>query len=171
MPLVSFTSRFRRQVPGDLMGSRPDRIAEANEAAIALFSAIIAAAIAVIGYLLRFGFSDNAPLQWAKYVGLSWFLIHFSLVARRLLRIDGTNRLGTWRTSHATLTLAALGLAVIAGVGWSGASTANFDPAAWITAVFSAIGAAGFALALVIQLSDGRLRDTAALMIFAGLFS
>jgi hypothetical protein len=153
------------------MGSRPDRIAEANQAAIALFSAIIAAAIAVIGYLLRFGFSDNAPLQWAKYVGLSWFLIHFSLVARRLLRIDGTNRLGTWRTSHATLTLAALGLAVIAGVGWSGASTANFDPAAWITAVFSVIGAAGFALALVIQLSDGRLRDTTALMIFAGLFS
>jgi hypothetical protein len=153
------------------MGGRPDRIAEANQAAIALFSAIIAAAIAVIGYLLRFGFSDNAPLQWAKYVGLSWFLLHFSLVGRWLLRIDGAKRSGRWWTSHATLTLAALGLMVLAGMGWSAAGTTDSSPAAWIMAIVSVVGTAGFALALMIQLTTVRLRYSAVLVVFAGLFS
>ena len=67
------------------MAGPPDRVAEANQAAVGLFSAIVAVVLAAVGYLLRFGFPDNSPVEWAKYVGLSWFLVSFSLIARRLL--------------------------------------------------------------------------------------
>ena len=88
------------------MGGPPDcRLADVNQAAIALFSAIVALAVAGIGFLLRLGFSDNSPLEWAKYVGLSWFLLHFSLVARKLLRIDAARRL-LRETKNSVITIA-----------------------------------------------------------------
>ncbi len=134
------------------MGAPPDRhLVDVNQAAIALFSAIVAVAVAGIGFLLRLGFADNSPFDWAKYVGLSWFLVHFSLVARKLLRIDGARHSTSWWTSHASLTLAALALAALAGVGQTRAEPQTFDPTLFLrgaAAVFSVLGAAGFVLAL-----------------------
>src|ERR1700734_1808588 len=102
-------------VHGVSMAGPPDRVAEANQAAIALASAIVAVLLAAAGLLLRFGFPDNSPLAWAKYVGLGWFLLRFSLVARRLLAIQGAGLLERWWASHAFLTL--LGLALASAVG------------------------------------------------------
>src|SRR5580658_2966058 len=99
------------------MAGPPDRVAEVNQAAIALFAAIVAVLVAAIGFLLRFGFPDDSPLEWAKYVGLSWFLLSLSLVARRLLAIGGVGLLGRWWSSHAFLT--GLGLALAAAIGTS----------------------------------------------------
>jgi hypothetical protein len=157
------------------MGGLPDcRLADVNQAAVALFSAIVALAVAGIGFLLRLGFSDNSPLEWAKYVGLSWFLLHFSLVARKLLRIDRARQPVPWWSSHASLTLAALALATLAGVGRTGAESTTVDPALvtrGATVVFNVLGAVGFVLALAIVMTRGRPCRRIALLAFAGLFS
>jgi len=157
------------------MGGPPDRhLVEVNQAAIALFSAIVAFAVAGIGFLSRFGFSDNSPLEWAKYVGLSWFLIHFALVTRKLFGIAGARQPTPWWTSHASLTLAALALAALAGVGRTAGESQAFAPNSLsrvAAALFSVWGAAGFVLALAAVMTWGRLRHRAALLIFAGLFS
>jgi hypothetical protein len=146
------------------MAGPPDRVAEANQAAVALFAAIVALLVAAIGFLLRFGYPNNSPLEWAKYVGLSWFLLSFSLIARRFLAVVvGTGPLGHWWASHAFLTM--LGLALACGIG-----TASM--AGTVTgSIFCWIGAAGVALALATQVGGGRLRGTAILCAFAGLFS
>lgn len=141
----------------------PDRVAEANQAAIALFSAIIAVVVAAIGYLLRFGFSDNSPLEWAKYVGLSWFLIGFPVLARRVLAEIGGQELGRWWSSHAFLTL--LGLATAA---FFGTPAMERTPAA---IAFSLAGVAGIVFALVTYAGRGRLLAAAVLVAFSGLFS
>jgi hypothetical protein len=145
------------------MAGPPDRVAEANQAAVALFAAIVAFVVAAIGFLLRFGFTDNSPLEWAKYVGLSWFLLSFSLLARRVASLGGAGHLGRWWSSHALLTL--LGLVVAAGVG-----TSAIDGKMTGT-VLCLVGLAGVWLALVTQAARGALLRIAALVAFAGLFS
>jgi hypothetical protein len=145
------------------MAGPPDRVAEANQAAVALFAAIVAFVVAAIGFLLRFGFTDNSPLEWAKYVGLSWFLLSFSLLARRVASLGGAGHLGRWWSSHALLTL--LGLVVAAGVG-----TSAIDGKMTGT-VLCLVGLAGVGLALVRQAARGALLRIAVLVAFAGLFS
>ncbi len=145
------------------MSGPPDRVAEANQAAVALFSAIVAFVIAAIGYFLRFGFAENSPLEWAKYVGLSWFLLCFSLLARRIVSLGGAQRLGRWWSSHAFLTL--LGLAVAAGVG-----TSAIDGK--VTGiVLCLVGLGGVGLALATQAARGAVLRILVLVAFAGLFS
>ena len=70
------------------MRDRTDESAlEATYAQTALFASMMAPVIAAIGFLGRQGFSDNSLLEWAKFVGLSWFLIHFSYAIRKLFCI------------------------------------------------------------------------------------
>jgi hypothetical protein len=145
------------------MAGPPDRVAEANQAAVALFSAIVALVVAAIGFLLRLGFAENSPLEWAKYVGLSWFLLCFSLLARRIVSLGGDRRLGRWWSSHAFLTL--LGLAVAAGVG-----TSAIDGKVTST-VLCLVGLAGVGLALATQAARGAVLRISILVAFAGLFS
>jgi hypothetical protein len=147
-------------------------------AAVALFAALVALGIACLGFLCRFGFADNSPLQWAKFVGLSWFLLFFSSVARMVLRTK--NEPGPWRswTSHASLTLAALALAALLGVEWGtaggggaggGARSAAFVRGSEI--VLFGLGGAGFLLGCWSVVRAARLRDLAALIAFAAIFS
>jgi hypothetical protein len=140
------------------------RLVDSNHAAIALFAAIIAAVLAGIGFLSRLGFSDNSPFEWAKYVGLSWFLIHFSLLARKVLPIDDRDSSISWWKSHASLTLAALGLVAAAGTDWDGATGVR-------ALTLTVLGTAGFLLACFTLLRTRRARDVIALAVLAGLFS
>ena len=94
--VATVSDAVARHCPGEseLKGEPSDsRLAEANHAAVALLAAMTALVVAGIGFLSRWGFSDNSPLEWAKYVGLSWFLIHFSVLIRTLL---GLPRPGDW---------------------------------------------------------------------------
>jgi hypothetical protein len=147
-----------------------DRADEVH-AAVAVFAAIVAVGIACLGFLNRFGFADNSPLQWAKFVGLSWFLLFFSSIARMLLPIKGEP--GPWRSwaSHASLTLAALALAALLGVEWvgGGAGSAAFVRGSAI--VLFGLGVAGFLLGCWSVARAARLRDIAALFAVAGIFS
>src|SRR5580698_10944416 len=138
------------------MAGPPDRVAEANQAAVALFSAIVAFVVGAIGFLLRFGFADNSPLEWAKYVGLSWFLISFSILARKAVSLGGDRRLGRWWSSHAFLTL--LGLAIAAAVG-----TPAIDEKVTGT-ILCLVGVAGIVLALAVQAVRGGLLRSLALV-------
>jgi hypothetical protein len=146
------------------MAGPPDRVAEANQAAVALFSAIVAVALAAVGFLLRFGFQDNSPVEWAKYVGLSWFLVSFSLIARRLLAAGTGGRVGRWWSSHGFLTL--FGLAVAAGFGMPAVALGKTAGA-----VLCVVGVGGFLLALATRGSRGARRGLVLLIAFAGLFS
>jgi hypothetical protein len=150
------------------------RLAEANHAAVALFAAIMALVVAGIGFLSRWGFSDNSPLEWAKYVGLSWFLIYFSLVIRTLLGLPRPGNSGTWWNGHANLSLAALGLVAAGGILWDGSTGAGMEasvlrhPAA---ALLSLVGILGFLCALFAVVRGQSFRISVALIFFAGCFS
>jgi hypothetical protein len=150
------------------------RLVDTDHAAIALFAAIVAAMLAGIGFLSRLGFSDNSPFEWAKYLGLSWFLIHFSLLARKVLPIGGGNNFRSWWKSHASLTLAALALVAVLGTGWDDAigklsgSNVTIGVRAAVLMVF---GATGFLMAAVTLLRTRRARDVIALALVAGFFS
>jgi hypothetical protein len=99
------------------MPARTDyRPIEASYAQAALFASLMAPVIAVIGFCGRLGFADNSPWAWARFVGLSWFLIHFSYAARKLLRTPGDPLAAPWWQGHAPLTLAGLALVVACGV-------------------------------------------------------
>src|SRR5580692_10193492 len=99
------------------MPDRTDnRPIEASYAQVALFASLMAPVIAVIGFCGRLGFADDSPWAWARFVGLSWFLIQFSYVARKLLRTPGDPLAAPWWQGHAPLTLAGLGLVVACGV-------------------------------------------------------
>jgi len=142
--------------------------------AVALFAALVALGIAGLGWLCRFGFADNSPREWAKFVGLSWFLLFFSLVVRTLLGIKGGP--GPWRswTSHAGLTLAGLALLALVGVEWGAAARNGANLAALARgseAALFVLGGAGFVLGFWAVVRSARLRDTAALLAFAALFS
>ena len=99
----------------------------------------------------------------SKYVGLSWFLLSFSLLARRIVSLGGAQRLGRWWSGHAFLTL--LGLAVAAGIG-----TAAIDGKV-SGAVLCLVGLAGIGLALLMHAARGGLLRSLVLAVFAGLFS
>jgi hypothetical protein len=88
---------------------------EATYAQAAFFASLMAPVIAAIGFLGRLGFPDNSLLKWGEFVGLSWFLIHFSYAARKLLRTHYDAPPARWWQGHAPLTLA--GLALVAGCG------------------------------------------------------
>jgi hypothetical protein len=119
---------------------------EATYAQTAFFASIMAPVIAAIGFLGRLGFSDNSPLRWAQFVGLSWFLIHFSYVVRKFFRIPKAPA-AVWWQGHAPLTLAGLALVVGCGVEHSGV--------AWVLAkTFAIIGAAALVLRLVRHLQS-----------------
>ena len=99
------------------MPARTDnRPLEASYAQVALFASLMAPVIAVIGFGGRLGFADNSLWAWARFVGLSWFLIQFSYVGRKLLRTPGDPLAAPWWQGHAPLTLAGLGLVVACGV-------------------------------------------------------
>jgi hypothetical protein len=99
------------------MPDRTDnRPIEASYAQVALFASLMAPVIAVIGFCGRLGFADDSPWAWARFVGLSWFLIQFSYAARKLLRTPGDPLAAPWWQGHAPLTLAGLGLVVACGV-------------------------------------------------------
>jgi hypothetical protein len=108
---------------------------EASYAQTAFFASLMAPVIAAIGYLGRQGFPDNSPLQWLKFVGLSWFLIHFSCAARKLFRTPGDPLAAVWWQGHPTLTLAGLALVVVCGVERTGVAHIA-------AAVFAVLGAA-----------------------------
>ena len=108
-----------RHCPGEseLKGEPSDsRLAEANHAAIAVFAAMVALAVAGIGFLSRWGFSDNSPLEWAKYVGLSWFLIHFSVLIRGMIGLPRPGNLGNLVEQSRLLVAVALALVAAAGI-------------------------------------------------------
>jgi hypothetical protein len=99
------------------MPDRTDyRPIEASYAQVALFASLMAPVIAVVGFCGRLGFADNSPWTWARFVGLSWFLIQFSYAARKLLRTSGDPLTAPWWQGHAPLTLAGLALVVACGV-------------------------------------------------------
>jgi hypothetical protein len=139
--------------------------AENVQAAIALSCGLVAAGIAGIGYLARYGFSDNSPLFWAKFVGLSWFLLFFSLLVRTFRPIKDAH--GPWQSwvGHASLSLAALGLTALLGFD-AGPALSRAIPF-----VFVAVGCAGFLVASWCVARSARLRDIAAIVAFAGIFA
>jgi hypothetical protein len=151
-----------------------DKRAEAVHVAIALLGALVALGIAALGFLCRYGFADNSPLQWAKFVGLSWFLLFFSLIVRKLPPIrGGTDRWCSW-TSHASMTLAALALTALLGVARRATGEAGVAPAAFargLALVLFGLGGLGFVLACYSVARSARLRDLAVLVAFAGVFS
>jgi hypothetical protein len=150
------------------------RLVDANHAAIALFAAIIAGVLAGIGFLSRLGFSDNSPFEWARYVGLSWFLIHFSLLARKVLPINGGDDSASWWKSHASLTLAALGLVAALGIDWDDATWGGLGSkvAPGVrAAALTMLGTAGFLIACFTVLQTRRVRDIIVLALVAGFFS
>ncbi|HEV8001239.1 MAG TPA: hypothetical protein VGP63_15235, partial [Planctomycetaceae bacterium] len=150
------------------------RLAEANHAAVALLAAMTALLVAGIGFLSRWGFSDNSPLEWAKYVGLSWFLIHFSVLIRTLIGLPRPGDSGTWWNGHAHLSLAALGLVAAGGILWDGSTGAGMEasvvrhPGA---ALLALVGILGFLCALFAVVRGQPFRILVALVLFAGCFS
>ena len=150
------------------------RLAEANHAAVALLAAMTALVVAGIGFLSRWGFSDNSPLEWAKYVGLSWFLIYFSVLIRTLFGLPRPGDSGSWWNGHANLSLAALGLVAAGGILWDGSTGAGMEtsvvrhPAA---ALFALVGILGFLCALFTVVRGQPFRIFVVLVLFAGFFS
>jgi len=115
---------------------------EATYAQAAFFASIMGPVIAAIGFLGRVGFPDNSLLKWGEFVGLSWFLIHFSYAARKLFRTPNGSATTVWWQGHAPLTLAGLALVVGCGVEHSGL--------AYVFArAFAILGAASLVLRLV----------------------
>jgi hypothetical protein len=142
------------------MADRPDyRPLETTYAQTAFFASLMAPVIAAIGFGARLGFPDDSLWTWAKFVGLSWFLINFSYAARKALRTFGDPLLAPWWHGHAPLTLAGLAVVVVAGVEL----TAVTRPTAII---FAGLGVA--ALALRIVENFGRVRPGRA--VWMGLF-
>jgi hypothetical protein len=119
-----------------------DRPLEATYTHCAFFASVMAPVIAAIGFLGRLGFPDNSLLKWGEFVGLSWFLIHFSYAARKLFRTPNDPLTGVWWQGHAPLTLAGLALVAVCGVGDSRVAGAT-------AMVFAIIGAAALVLRLV----------------------
>ncbi len=109
----------RAELPAAVAAPAGERLnllgAESVHASIALFCGLVAAGIAGIGYLACYGFNDNSPFFWVKFVGLSWFLVTFSLLVRTLRPIRETR--GPWRSwaGHASLSLAGLTLTALVG--------------------------------------------------------
>ena len=161
--------------PGESLDERWDRDrGEKVHTAVALFAALVALGIAGLGWLCRFGFADNSPREWANFVGLSWFLLFFSLVVRTLLGIKG--RPGPWRswTSHAGLTLAGLALLALVGVEWGAAARNGANLAALARgsqAALFVLGGAGFVLACCLVARAASLCHIAVLLAFAVAFS
>ncbi len=143
------------------MPDRTDyRPLEATYAQTALFASMMAPVIAAIGFLGRQGFSDNSLLQWAKFVGLSWFLIHFSYAVRKLFRTPGDPLAAVWWQGHASLTLAGLALVVGCGVEQTGVTRVA-------AVLFSIVGAAALALRLVEYARSLRSLRVVCLALFA----
>jgi hypothetical protein len=125
------------------MSERTDyRPIEAAYAQAAFFASLMAPVVAAIGFLARLGFADNSPVKWLEFVGLSWFLIHFSYAGRKLLRTPADPLAGAWWHGHAPLTLA--GLAIVVACGVEQASIAR--P---LAAALAILGAAAFLLRTV----------------------
>ena len=142
------------------MADRPDyRPLETTYAQAAFFASLMAPVIAAIGFGARLGFPDDSLWTWAKFVGLSWFLVNFSYAARKALRTSGDPLVAPWWHGHAPLTLAGLALVVFAGVEL----TAVTRPAALI---FAGLGVAALALRIVENV--GRVRPARA--VWMGLF-
>ena len=135
------------------------------QASIALFCGLVSLGIAGIGYLARYGFSDDSPLFWVKFVGLSWFLVTFSLLVRKLPPVRDAR--GPWQSwaGHGSLTLAGLGLTALFGFD-AGPALSRAIPFA-----FAAVGCAGFVLGCWSVARTARLRDIAAVVGFAGVFA
>jgi hypothetical protein len=115
---------------------------EATFAQAAFFASMMAPVIAAIGFLGRQGFSDNSLLRWAEFVGLSWFLVHFSYTVRKLFRTPNGPATTVWWQGHAPLTLAGLALVVGCGVEHSGVACV-------FARAFAILGAAALVLRLV----------------------
>jgi hypothetical protein len=99
------------------MPDRPDyRPIEATYTQAAFFASFMVPVIAAIGFCGRLGFPDNSPWMWARFVGLTWFLINFSYAARKILRTSADPFLVPWWQGHPTLTIAGLGLVTACGV-------------------------------------------------------
>ena len=124
----------------------------------------MAPVIAAIGCLGRQGFPDNSLLQWAKFVGLSWFLIHFSYAARKLFRTPGDPLVAVWWQGHPTLTLAGLAVLVACGVEQTGVARVA-------VMVFAMLGAAASCCALVEFAGGLRSSRTVWLALFAPLMA
>jgi len=141
---------------------------------IALFSAIVSLGMACLGYLCRFGFADNSPVEWVKFVALSWFLLFFaSLVRRFVLKRLGRSVWQSW-ACPAALTLSALLLAADVGAVWGFAAKRGVNQTllGWCSSSLLLIsGGIGCGLGFWTVLRMVRLRDVAALLVFAALFS
>ncbi len=125
------------------MLDRPDdRLLEATYAQTAFFASLMAPVIAAIGFLGRQGFPDNSLLEWAKFVGLSWFLIHFAYAARKVFRTPRDPLTAVWWQGHAALTLAGLALLAACGVEQTGVARIA-------AVIFSIVGAAALVLRLI----------------------
>ncbi len=142
------------------MADRPDyRPLETTYAQAAFFASLMAPVIAAIGFCGRLGFPDDSLWTWAKFVGLTWFLVNFSYAARKALRTPGDPLLAPWWHGHAPLTLA--GLALVVGTGVE--LTAVTRSAALI---FAGLGVAALILRIVENI--GRMRPSRA--IWMGIF-
>jgi hypothetical protein len=119
-----------------------DRPLEATYTHGAFFASVMAPVIAAIGFLGRLGFPDNSLLKWGEFVGLCWFLIHFSYAARKLFRTPNDPLTEVWWQGHAPLALVGLALVAVCGVGDRRVAGA----AAMVIAI---IGAAALVLRLV----------------------
>jgi hypothetical protein len=96
---------------------------EDARATVATFASVAAAVLALVYYLLRFGFTDNSPVPILETLCLSWFLINFPSGCRWVLRL-GKLRTDSWATSDGALALVGLALligasAIVPVVGFS----------------------------------------------------
>jgi len=133
-------------------------------AALVLFAGIVAAGIALSGYVCRLGFADNSVYEWATYVGVSWFLLHFSIAARMFLRTFGVTTHNHWWASHALLGLAALSLMALSGVEQTTIALSA-------RAVFVVVGTVAFVASSVSLLRLWPWRNSATLIGFAVFFA
>jgi hypothetical protein len=125
------------------MPDRPDyRPIETTYAQAAFFASLMVPVIAAIGFCGRLGFSDDSPWMWARFVGLSWFLIHFSYAARKIVRTSGDPFLAPWWQGHPALTIAGLGIVTACGVEQAGVTRV-------VVTVFATLGAAALVMRTV----------------------
>ncbi len=137
-----------------------DRSLEVTYTQAAFFASMMAPVIAAIGFLGRFGFPDNSLPRWGEFVGLTWFLIHFSYAARKLLRTSNDPLTAVWWQGHPALTLAGLALVVGCGVEQRGVASVA-------AAVFAILGAATLAVRLVEFAGSLRALRVVSLCLFA----
>jgi hypothetical protein len=126
-------------------------------ATVSVFASVAATVLAIIYYVARLGFRDNAVLPVLETLCLSWFLIHFPFGCRLLTSRLGTPRIKSWMMGDGALTLLGLLLVTLAGL---------VTPVAGLSPVraFCAVGAGFFIYRLISWLPADRVLNTLVLL-------